>query len=76
MMDNAQTEQRRHQPWCGDDVDVLSWGATAPWTMRRVEICWPPWLTPEFTIILAEEGLLGLIQLYIGYCRKTNHTPK
>jgi hypothetical protein len=56
MMDYAQTEHRRRRPWCGDDVDALGWGAAAPWTMRRVEIHRPPWLTPEFSITLAEEG--------------------
>jgi hypothetical protein len=56
MMDYAQTKRRRCCPWCGDDVNALGWGAAAPWTMRKVEICWPPWLMPEFSIILAEEG--------------------
>jgi hypothetical protein len=55
-MDYAQTKRRRHCPLCGDDVNALDWGAVAPWTMHRVEISQPPWLMPEFSITLAEEG--------------------
>ena len=56
MMDYAQTDCRRHCPWCGGEIDALGRGAAVPWMMRRVEIPWPPWLMPEFSIILAEEG--------------------
>ena len=75
-MDCAQTERRWRCPWCGDDVDALGWGAAAPWAMVEWQIHRLPWLTPKFSIILAEEGSVGLVQLYIGYCRNKSHVPK
>ncbi len=75
-MDCAQTEGRQRRPWCGDDVDALGLGATAPWAMVEWQIRRPPWLTPKFSIILAEEGSVGLVQLYVGYCRNKSHAPK
>jgi hypothetical protein len=55
-MDCAQTERMQHRPWLGDNVDALGWGAPAPWAMVEWQIRRPPWSTPQFSLILAEEG--------------------
>jgi hypothetical protein len=55
-MGYAQTKRGDHRPWCGDDTDAPSLGVAQVWAMLGWKIRRPPWLTPKFSIILAQEG--------------------
>jgi hypothetical protein len=58
-MDCAQTERMRRCPWCGDDVNVLVWGAPTPWAMVKWQIRRPPWPGTTILINFGGRGVSG-----------------
>jgi hypothetical protein len=65
LIELNQTKRIHHHPWCGHDADVLGWGVTKPLNMVGAKPL-ITMVTPVFLNNCVAEGVLDLVQSYVG----------